>query len=577
MATFGSTLLQQGRPCIPGKPLSTLKNTNLRYQCRRLKQSTIHTTSIALAAWTRHLSAKGAAFAARSPVSRAVAPQRRAPGSSVRALASAVNAAANGSDNGGYDYDLFCIGAGSGGVRAARVAAGSYGAKVGICEMPYNPIASDEAGGAGGTCVLRGCVPKKLFVYCSQYSEAMKDAQGFGWNIPGAPTLDWKTFLDKKNAELTRLNGVYANLLKNSGVEMIEGRGVLVDAHTVEVAGRRITAKNILIATGARAFVPKFEGSELCIISDNALEIPEVPKAIAILGGGYIAVEFAGIFAGLGSEVHLFYRQPQPLRGFDEEVRKFATEQYELNGIHLHPLTTPKSLQQNADGSLAFTVSRTDGKGDDVTVQVDHVLAATGRRPNVRNLGLEDAGVKLTDTGAIQVNEFSQTTAPSVWAIGDVTDRLALTPVALMEAMAVTKTMFGGEATAPDHTNIATAVFSHPEIGTVGLSEEQAVQQYKNVDIYTSAFRPMRNTISGAQGRTFMKLVVAADSGVVVGAHMVGPDSAEIMQGIGVAVKMGVTKSQLDSVVGIHPSAAEEFVTMRSVTRQVRAGALVPA
>jgi len=458
------------------------------------------------------------------------------------------------------------------------VAAGTYGAKVGICEMPYNPIASDTAGGAGGTCVLRGCVPKKLFVYCSEYPEAFRDAQGFGWSISGAPTLDWHTFLAKKNAELSRLNGVYLSLLKNSGVEMHEGRGVLVDAHTVEVAGRRITAKNVLIATGARAFVPKFDGSDLTIISDNALELTEVPKSIAIIGGGYIAVEFAGIFAGLGSEVHLFYRQPLPLRGFDKEVRKFAAEQFAQNGITLHPMRSPESLVRNSDNTLTFTAHCSAGHEPSVTVQVDHVMAATGRRPNVHGLGLEAAGVELTSGGAIAVDSYSRTSTPNVWAIGDVTDRMALTPVALMEAMAVTKSIFGGgELAAPDHTNIATAVFSNPQIATVGLSEEEAVGKCHNVDIYTSAFRPMRNTISGAPGRTLMKLLVASDTGVVVGAHMVGPDSAEIMQGIGVAVKLGVTKEQLDSVVGIHPSAAEEFVTMRSVTRQVRAGHPVEA
>ncbi|KAI7845496.1 hypothetical protein COHA_001042 [Chlorella ohadii] len=484
--------------------------------------------------------------------------------------------AGNGSaaDAGKYDYDLFCIGAGSGGVRASRVAAGTYGAKVGICEMPYNPIASDEAGGAGGTCVLRGCVPKKLFVYASEYREMFSDAQGFGWQLPGQPTLDWQSFLAKKNAELQRLNGVYMNLLKNSGVDYIEGRGKLVDAHTVDVGGKRITARHILIATGARAFVPQFEGSEHCVISDNALEIQEVPKSIVIIGSGYIAVEFAGIFAGLGSEVHLVFRQPLPLRGFDEEVRKFAAEQYAQNGLHLHGLTTPEKLEKLPNGRLRFTGARRSGaqSADEETfeIETDVVLAATGRRPNVHNLGLEELGVKMTKGGAIDVDAYSQSSVPSVWAIGDVTDRMALTPVALMEAMALTKTIFAGQPTEPDHHNVPTAVFSHPQISTVGMSEEQAQAAYGNVDVYTSSFRPMRNTISGNAGRTFMKLLVAADTDVVVGCHMVGPDAAEIMQGLGVAVKMGITKAQLDSTVGIHPSAAEEFVTMRSVTRQLR-------
>lgn len=448
--------------------------------------------------------------------------------------------------------------------------------------MPYNPIASDEAGGAGGTCVLRGCVPKKLFVYCSEYSEAFKDAQGFGWDIPHQPTLHWNTFLEKKNAELLRLNGIYGNLLKNSGVEIHEGRGTIIDDHTVEVAGRRFTAKNIVVATGARAFVPEFQGSEHAIISDNALELPAVPKSIAIIGSGYIAVEFAGIFAGLGSEVHLVYRQDLPLRGFDEEVRAFAAEQYAMHGVTLHPGLSPKAIVKNADGTLTFTCSRSasslsDDGNSEVTVTVDYVMAATGRRPNINRLGLENAGVSLTKGGAIAVDEYSRTNVPSIWAVGDVTDRMALTPVALMEAMAVTKTLFAGQPTKADHSNVPTAVFSNPQIGTVGMTEEQAIQEYKNVDIFTSSFRPMRNTISGAQGRTFMKLIVASESDLVIGAHMVGPDSAEIMQGIGVAVKMGVKKSQLDTVIGIHPSAAEEFVTMRSATRRVREGAAVPA
>lgn len=494
-------------------------------------------------------------------------------------VASSANGHSNGASSGGeYDYDFFCIGAGSGGVRAARVAAGTYGAKVGICEMPFNPIASDTAGGAGGTCVLRGCVPKKLFVYCSEYAEAFRDAKGFGWNVPGSPTLDWTSFLAKKNAELQRLNGIYDKMLKNSGVEMIEGRGVIVDPHTIEVAGRRVTAKNILVATGARAFVPKFEGSELAIISDNALEVTEVPKSIAIIGGGYIAVEFASIFAGLGSEVHLVYRQPAPLRGFDEEVRTFASEQYEQNtGIKLHPYRTPKSIKKLDNGKLEFTVASANGSEGDATFMVDQVLAATGRRPNVGKFGLDAAGVKLSESGAIEVDKYSRTNVPSIWAVGDVTDRMALTPVALMESMALTKTIFGNQPTAPDYDNIATAVFSNPQIGTVGLSEEQAVKHYKNVDVYTSAFRPMRNTISGAQSRTFMKLLVAADTDVVVGCHMVGPDSAEILQGMGVAVKMGIKKNELDGVVGIHPSSAEEFVTMRTVTRKVREGQPVAA
>eukprot|EP00889_Picochlorum_renovo_P004047 jgi/Picre1/31077/NNA_006432.t1 len=498
--------------------------------------------------------------------SRAVVQQGRSVPGLLSSLKSAVS-------NNAYDYDLFCIGAGSGGVRAARMAASNYGAKVAICEMPYDPIASDETGGAGGTCVLRGCVPKKLFVYCSDYAEQFKDAGGFGWEIPGKPSLNWKHFMEKKEAELLRLNGVYMRLLDNADVDVHEGRGTIVDPHTVEVNGKRFTAKNIVIATGARAFVPPFEGSELAIVSDHVLDMQSVPENMIIIGGGYIGVEFAGIFAKLGVDTHVVCRQPAPLRGFDHEVRKFVAEQYEMNGINLHMLRQPKSIVRKPNGKLELTVKCAVGKHPDEVLEADQIMLATGRRPNVANLGLENAGVELAENGAIKVDE---THAPHAihLAVGDVTGRMALTPVALMEAMALLKTLFEDKPTAPDHSNIATAVFSHPEIGTVGLTEEAAVAKYHDVDVYTSTFRPMRNTISGAEGKTLMKLIVAKESDKVVGVHMVGPDSAEIMQGMGVAVKMGVTKAQLDTVVGIHPSSAEEFVTMRSPTREIRGGKL---
>lgn len=479
----------------------------------------------------------------------------------------------NGNGSGEYDYDLFTIGAGSGGVRASRVAAATYGAKVAVCEMPFNPIASDNEGGAGGTCVLRGCVPKKLFVYCSSFAEAMQDAEGFGWQIPGgasSATVDWASFLAKKNAELQRLNGVYGNILKNSGVEFIEGRGTIMDAHTVEVAGKRYTARNILVATGGRAHVPEgLPGVEHCIISDEALELAELPKSIVIVGGGYIAVEFAGIFARLGVETHVVYRQDLPLRGFDEECREFVAEQYaEVGRLRLHPGQSPTAVVKNDDGSLTMTMKDKQGNESSVTTAV--VMMATGRSPNTRNLGLEQAGVELNKRGAITVDQYSRTNVPSIWAVGDVTDRMNLTPVALMEGMALCKTMFGNEPTAPQYDAIATAVFSNPELSTCGLTEQEAVEKYGDVDVYTSKFRPMKNTISGNPGRTLMKIIVDAATDRVLGFHMVGPDSAEIMQGLALAVKYGMRKQELDQVVGIHPSAAEEFVTMRSVTRQVR-------
>lgn len=463
---------------------------------------------------------------------------------------------------------MFVIGAGSGGVRTARVAAGTYGSKVAVCELPFAFISSDTAGGAGGTCVLRGCVPKKLFVYASEFAEHFKDAVGFGWE-ESKVSLDWGAFLAKKNAELVRLNGIYSNLLKNSGVEFIEGRGRLVDPHTVEVDGKQYMARHIVVATGGRAFVPTFPGSEHTIISDNVLELQEIPKRMVVMGGGYIGLEFAGVFANLGTEVHVFYRGELPLTGFDEEVRNFVTEQYKVNGLHLHPHNTPARVDKHEDGSLTFFAK--DSKTGEVGEwQVDTVVMATGRKPNTHNLGLEEVGVQLNKQGAIVVDQYSQSTVPSIWAVGDVTDRKNLTPVALMEGMALTKTICAGQPTAPDHTYVASAVFSHPQIATVGFTEEQAVKEFGDVDVYTSSFRPMKNTISGNPGRTFMKLVVDAGSQRVVGAHMAGPDAAEVMQGLAVAVKIGVTKEQLDGVVGIHPSAAEEFVTMRSVARQLR-------
>lgn len=394
--------------------------------------------------------------------------------------------------------------------------------------------------------------------------------------------------MKKKNAELQRLNNIYCTMLKNSGVEYFEGKGTIIDPHTVEVAGKRHTARHIVIATGGRAFVPDVPGKEHCMISDNALELEQVPKSIAIIGGGYIAVEFAGIFARLGSEVHLICRQPLPLRGFDEEVREFVTEQYMQNGLNFHFHTTTQSYEKLPNGHIKVNLSvgkpNIDGGTStptETSLEVDHVLCATGRVPNTRGLNLEEVGVELGKGGEVKVDGYSQTTVPSIWAIGDVTGRMALTPVALMEAMALTKTLFEGSSNgdgsgsgikvAPDYENIPTAVFSWPEIGTVGMTEEQAQEAYGDIDIYTSSFKPMRNTISGASGKTFMKLIVDAKTQRVVGAHMVGPDSAEIMQGVGVAVKMGATKSQFDGTVGVHPSAAEEFVTMRSVTREVRA------
>ncbi|KAG0618349.1 hypothetical protein M758_4G056700 [Ceratodon purpureus] len=461
-----------------------------------------------------------------------------------------------------YDYDLVAIGAGSGGVRAARFAA-QFGAKVAVCEMPFAPISSDEAGGVGGTCVLRGCVPKKLLVYAANFPHDFESSRGFGWSFEAEPKHDWKTLITNKNAELNRLIGVYKSLLQKSGVDLIEGRGKIADAHTVEVKGKKITAKHILISVGGRATVPNIPGKEHVITSDEALNLPERPNKICIVGGGYIALEFAGIFAGLGTEVHVFVRQPKVLRGFDEEIRDFIAAQLQAQGIVFHFGETPTAVEKNNDGTYSVVTD----SGKEVS---DLVMFATGRAPNTKDLGLEDAGVKLNKQGAIEVDSFSKTNVENIWAIGDVTNRINLTPVALMEGMAMAKTAFGNEPTKPDYRYIASAVFTQPPIATVGYTEEAAVEKFGDIDVYTSTFRPMKATLSGLPEKTFMKIIVDAASDKVVGMHMCGDETPEIMQGFAVAVKAGLTKKQFDSTVGIHPTAAEELVTMRTPTRKIR-------
>ncbi|KAK9795924.1 hypothetical protein WJX73_005162 [Symbiochloris irregularis] len=476
--------------------------------------------------------------------------------------------ASSSNGTGDYDYDLFTIGAGSGGVRASRFASTNYGAKVAICEMPFDLISSESKGGAGGTCVLRGCVPKKLMVYGGEFAESFEDAKGFGWDST-RPGLTWERFMDNKNKELDRLNSVYMKILANNNVTYHEGRGKLLDAHTIDVDGKQFTAKHILIATGGKPTKIPIEGAEHAIISDQILNLSKVPKKLAIIGGGYIALEFAGIYNHFGAETHVFYRQPLPLRGFDEEVRNFMSEQYQQHGLNLHPQHTPVKIEKAADGTLSLTAEDKDKQK--VTLGgFDHVLMATGRQPNTQNMGLEEVGVKLEKSGAVAVDKASRTSVPNIWAIGDVTNRLNLTPVALMEGMAFAATAFGDNESFPDYENVASAVFSSPPLAHVGLSEEQAVEKYGDVDVYTSGFKPMRNTISGNQGRGFQKIVVDAKTDRVLGMHMVGPECAEIMQGFAAALKIGLKKKQLDTVVGIHPSSAEEFVTMRSPERRIR-------
>ncbi|XP_021898067.1 glutathione reductase, chloroplastic [Carica papaya] len=462
-----------------------------------------------------------------------------------------------------YDFDLFTIGAGSGGVRASRFAA-NFGASVAVCELPFSTISSETAGGVGGTCVLRGCVPKKLLVYASKYSHEFEESHGFGWKYDTEPKHDWSTLMANKNAELQRLTGIYKNILKNAGVTLIEGRGKILDPHTVDVDGKVYSARHILISVGGRPFIPDIPGSEYAIDSDAALDLPSKPEKIAIVGGGYIALEFAGIFNGLKSEVHVFIRQKKVLRGFDEEIRDFVAEQMSLRGIEFHTEESPQAILKSADGSLSLKTNKGTIEG------LSHVMFATGRRPNTKNLGLENVGVKMNKNGAIEVDEFSRTSVPSIWAVGDVTDRLNLTPVALMEGGALAKTLFQNEATKPDYSAVPSAVFSQPPIGQVGLTEEQAIEEYGDIDIFTANFRPLKATLSGLPDRIFMKLIVCAKTNKVLGVHMCGEDSPEIVQGFAVAVKAGLTKAEFDATVGVHPTAAEEFVTMRSPTRKLR-------
>ncbi|KAJ4722958.1 Glutathione reductase [Melia azedarach] len=469
-----------------------------------------------------------------------------------------------------FDFDLFVIGGGSGGVRAARFSA-NFGAKVGICELPFDPISSEAYGGFGGTCVIRGCVPKKILVYGATFGGEIEDARNYGWGLPENVDFNWKKLLKKKTDEIVRLNGVYKRLLSNAGVKLYEGEGKIVGPNEVEVTqldGTKLcySAKHILIATGGRAQRPPIPGQELGITSDEALSLEELPKHAVVLGGGYISVEFASIWRGMGATVDLLFRKELPLRGFDDEMRAVVARNLEGRGINLHPRTNITELIKSDKGIKVIT-----DHGEELVADV--VLFATGRAPNTKRLNLKAVGVELDEIGAVKVDEYSRTNIPSIWAIGDVTNRMNLTPVALMEGTCFAKTVFGGQSCKADYGNVPCAVFSIPPLSVVGLSEEQAIEQANgDILVFTSGFNAMKNTISGRQEKTIMKLVVDAETDKVLGASMCGPDAPEIMQGIAVALKCGATKAQFDSTVGIHPSSAEEFVTMRSVTRRIAAG-----
>jgi glutathione reductase (NADPH) len=443
-----------------------------------------------------------------------------------------------------YDFDLFVIGAGSGGVRAARMSA-SYGAKVGIAEDRY----------LGGTCVNVGCVPKKLLVYASHVSEEIHNAKGFGWDIAHTK-FDWTKLIKNKNAEIKRLNGVYKNLLDNTGVETLYGRATIVDEHTVEIKGEYYTAERLLVATGGWPMVPDIPGKEYVISSNEAFFLETLPEKIIIVGGGYIAVEFAGIFNGLGVDTTLLYRGPLFLRGFDQDLRVTLAEEMQKKGINIKFNSNISDIEKTDDHLIATLE-------DGARLEADQIMYATGRKPMTANLGLEKVGIELNEKKAIKVNQHYQTNVPSIYAIGDVTDRVNLTPVALAEGMVLAKRFFAHEEKTVDYLDIPTCVFSQPNLGTVGLTEEQAREKYSDIDIYKSKFTPMKYSLSDNDEKTLMKMIVDKTTDRVIGVHMLGPDAGEIIQGIGIAMKAGATKKDFDSTIGIHPTAAEEFVTMR--------------
>lgn len=446
-----------------------------------------------------------------------------------------------------YDYDLFVIGAGSGGVRAARMASIS-GARVAVAE-------EDKV---GGTCVVRGCVPKKFMVYASEFSHTFQLAEGYGWSKPQS-TFDWKTFLGKKDVEIGRLSGIYATNLQKAGADLVHARAVFKDAHTVELIGKNktVTADKILIAVGGRPTVPRdLPGIEHAITSNEAFHLPELPKSILVVGGGYIAIEFAGIFNGLGVDTTLLYRGPQILRGFDEDVRNHLSEEAAKRGIRLI-LGAEHERIEKVEGGVINHLSNA------IQCHTEAVMFATGREPYVEGLNLDKAGVALNEKGAIQVDEYSRTSVANIWAIGDVTDRINLTPVAIREGSAFAMTEFQGVPTTFDHDMVPTAVFSQPAVGSVGLSEADARHKYGKLDIYLTRFRPMKEAFMGGQERVLMKLVVEEKTQKIVGCHIVGSDGPEIIQLAAVAVKMGVTKQQWDATCALHPTLAEELVTMR--------------
>jgi glutathione reductase (NADPH) len=448
-----------------------------------------------------------------------------------------------------FDYDLFVIGGGSGGVRAARIAAGTHGAKVALAEE-YR---------MGGTCVIRGCVPKKLMVFASEYPGMVEDACSYGWDA-SIGAFDWGAFRTKLEAELSRLEKAYRAGLSSAGVTVFDARAVLTDAHTVSLSdGTSVTAKHILVASGGAPFVPDFPGAELAITSNEIFQLDALPKRVLVVGGGYIASEFACILNGLGCEVSQYYRGAQILRGFDDEARGHVAEAMRENGVAIHCGTDVMRLERTDAGICAVA---TDGSEN----VFDAVMYATGRKPNTKDLGLEALGVELGRGGQIIVDDYSQTAVPSIFAVGDVTDRINLTPVAIREGHAFADTIFGGQRRRVDHSLFASAVFTQPEMGTIGLTEEAARAQ-EPIEVYATAFRPMQTAFAGRPGRALMKLIISKETRKILGCHLVAPGAGEMIQLVGIAVTMGATKEQFDATIAVHPTMAEELVTMRSPTR----------
>ena len=482
-----------------------------------------------------------------------------------------------------YDYDLFVIGAGSGGTRAARIAAG-HGARVAVAEERF----------LGGTCVNVGCIPKKLFVYASHFAEDFEDAAGFGWCGPaaassgggsGLPAFDWPTLVANKDREIERLNGIYRGLIEGAGARLFDARATIAGPHAISVDGSTVSARHILVATGGEPTLPDIPGIEHAIRSDDVFYLERLPERLIVVGGGYIAVELAGVFAGLGVEVTQLYRGPLFLRGFDDDIRRGLAEEMRNRGVDLRFDTNVAAIERVANGGSAgggvrARLTAGGGRGgpgpgpgaEAGTLDADLILYATGRHPNTAGLGLQNAGVATAPNGAVLVDAWSRSNVEHVWAVGDVTDRINLTPVAIREGHCFAETVFNDNPISPDHEDVPTAVFSQPAIGTCGLTETEAEARYPVLDVYLSTFRPLKHTLSGRDQRSLMKLLVDAATDRVVGCHLLDPDAAEIVQGVGIAMKCGATKTQFDRTMAIHPTAAEEIVTMREPARRLRRG-----